>query len=602
MKNYLLLTFALMLGLFTLNAQTTILDFETPATTADFEFFGSSIPAGFMNITSANPAPGGINTSANVGEFTKPPGSQDWAGAFADPSITLDFTTDNAICLKVWVDEPANLRLKLEGGLNGAPNWELQKPIDDTQTWVEVCYSVTGQVAEGRMYSRLTLFFDFGEVLAAEKKYYFDDVVTKTAAAELYDVTFSVNMNNYTAAFDSVFVSGTFNGFSPNSKPLDDSDGDGIWTHTIIDLGPGNYEYKFQLDKWEIQEDFGDKYYDCTNTTFGGGGEVFVNRTLNISADATLPTYCFNSCYDCGEAVTLTMHLGEGNAMPNTEGFYVAGGGNFSVPGVFAMTNNGNGIHTARFEKVLGFSSFYTYANGACGDFSCKENIVGQPCSDPNNFDDRFMEALNENTTIAECFEVCDNILMDGSNCLAALPIELLSFTGRNINGVNELAWKTATEENSDYFEIQKSTDGVNFARIGTVDAAGTSLTTLSYTFEDASPAIGNNYYRLRMVDLDATFEYSNVVQITTRIKGDIAVYPVPVNEAMYLVYDSNNTGTIQIQVVNFVGQTLLTRTENTTQGLNTYEINTNPLAAGTYLIQVTDDNGPSKVKRFVKN
>ena len=84
MIKHLLLTFALVFGLFTLNAQTTILDFESPATTAQFEFFGSSIAPGPMDISIANPDASGINTSANVGEFTKPPGSQDWAGAFAD--------------------------------------------------------------------------------------------------------------------------------------------------------------------------------------------------------------------------------------------------------------------------------------------------------------------------------------------------------------------------------------------------------------------------------------------------------------------------------------------------------------------------------------
>lgn len=418
MKNHLLFTFVMMFGLFTLNAQTTILDFETPTTTAPFEFFGSSLPAGATNIAVANPAPGGINTSAMVGEFTKPAGSQVWAGAFADPPTVIDFTTDNAICMKVWLNAPTNLLLKLEGGLNSAPNWELAKQIDDTNTWVEVCYNVTGQAAEGEMYSRLTLFFDFGTSLPADETYYFDDVITTTAAPELYDVTFSVNMNTYPVPFDSVFVSGTFNGFSLNSNALDDSNGDGIWTHTIVDMAPGSYEYLFQLDQFGVLEDFSDKYYDCTNTTFGANGEVFINRTLTVSGDATLPTVCFNSCYDCGGAVTLTMHLGENNATPSPDGFFVAGGGNFSIPGVFAMTDNGNGIHTAIFEKPMGFASFYTYANGACGDFSCKEDISGQACADPANFDDRFMGPLNQNTIIADCFELCNTA---GSSCLAGL-------------------------------------------------------------------------------------------------------------------------------------------------------------------------------------
>ncbi len=609
MKNNLLLTFALMMGLFTLNAQTTILDFETPATTAQFEYFGSSLPGGFMDVAIANPAPGGINTSATVGQFDKPAGSEVWAGAFADPSTLIDFTTDNEICLKVWLNEPTNLLLKVEGSANGAPNWEFAQQIDDTQTWVDVCYNVESpsaagpfQPATGGIYSRLVLFFDFGTSLGVPQVYYFDDITVKTGELQTIDVTFSVDMSNYTEAFDSLFVSGTFNNFDDNSNPLDDSDGDNVWTTTVEGLAPGNYEYLFQLDKFDIIEDFSDKYYDCTNTTFGGGGEVFINRVLTAGSTTTLPTVCWNSCYECGGAITLTFQLGEGTATPSPEGFYVAGGGNFSVPGAFSMANNGQDIHIARFEKPVGFASYYTYTNGACGDFSCKENIAGQPCADPNNFDDRFLGPLTEDTFIRDCFESCNTTLMDGSDCLAGLPIELLSFTGRNINGINELAWKTATEENSDFFEIQKSIDGVNFARIGVVDAAGESLVTLSYTFEDAMPAIGNNYYRLRMVDLDGTFEYSNVVTIATRLYGDISVYPVPANDAIYVAYESDNTSEIQIQVVSFVGQTLLTRTENTVQGLNSFELDISQLATGTYLIQITNEDGLPISKRFVKN
>jgi|GEM_PF-575192 len=826
MKNHLLLTFVMMFGVFTLHAQTTILDFESPATTADFEFFGSSIAPGPMNITIANPAPGGINTSANVAEFTKPPGSQDWAGAFADPASMVDFTTHNEICLKVWLNAPTNLLLKVEGGLNGAPNWELAKQIDDTEQWVEVCYNVTGQASEGQVYSRLVLFFDFGSVLSEEQKYYFDDVITQVSSVDPVDVTFSVDMNDYVGSFTTVYVSGTMNNWAGDANALSDDDNDGVWTGTIPDLVPGTYEYKFTLDNWAAQEDFSGTYYSCTMTTgantnrvlaltedtslptvcyescytcgdavtltvnlgagstipdgafyiagggnFGNPGDfpladngdgthsasfelplgffsfytfasgpcgdysckenivgqdcsdpdnfddramgplnedttintcfalctdntdcpvsmndvtfsvdmndytgsfttVYVsgsmnnwsgdanplsdddndgvwtatiadlppgnyeykftldnsaaqedfsgtyytctittgentNRVVSIIEDSTLPSVCFNSCYECGAAAMLTVHLGEGNSTPSTQGYYIAGGGNFGNPGDFplkaSVDGNGNGVHSGRFERPMGFESYYTFTNGACPDYSCKEMIAGQDCSNPDNFDDRFMSLPAGETTIIACFEECSNVI-GGEDCVGALPIELIAFTGRNINGVNELAWKTAIEENSDYFEIQKSTDGLNFARIGTVDAAGESLVTLSYTFEDATPAIGNNYYRLRMVDLNGSFEYSNVVQIATRIKGDIAVYPVPVNEAMYLVYDSENTGTIQIQVVNYVGQTLLTRIENTTQGFNTYEIDTNQLAAGAYLIQVTDDNGLSKVKRFVKN
>jgi len=825
MTKYLLLTCAFMLGLFALKAQTTILDFETAATSANFQYFGGNID-GTLSTVIANPDASGINTSANVTEFLRTEDGGDFGGGFTDPPTPLDLTTNNEICLKVWAPEPTQLLMKLEGGVNGAPNWELLKQIDDVQQWVEVCYNTMGQAAEGQVYNRLTLFFDFENAPPSDRTYYIDDVVTTTSSVDPVSATFSVDMNDYAGSFTTVFVSGSMNDWSGDANPLADDDGDGVWTGTITNLVPGSYEYKFTLDNWTAEEDFSGTYYSCTMTTgentnrvftlagttslptvcyescyacgdavtltvnlgagstipdgtfyiagggnFGNPGDfpltangdgtystsfelplgfesfytftsgpcgdysckenivgqdcsnpdafddrnmgplnvdttintcfalctdntdcpvsvndvtfsvdmndyeesftmVYVsgsmndwsgdanpladadgdgvwtatiadvptgvyeykftldnwtaeedfsdiyytctlttgentNRTFSLTETTTLPTICFNSCYACSEAVMLTIHLGEGNSTPSTEGYYIAGGGNFGNPGDFSLKlsvdGNGNGVHSGRFELPMGFESFYTFTNGACPNYGCKENIVGQACSDPANFDDRFMGPLNEDTVIIACFEECSNVI-GGEECVGSLPVELLSFVGRNVNGINELVWKTATEENSDYFEIQKSTDGVNFARIGTVNAAGTSLVTLSYSFGDTAPAIGNNYYRLHMVDLDATFDYSNVVQITTRIKGNIAVYPVPVNDAMYFVYDSNNTGEIQIQIINTVGQTLHTRTESTTQGINTFELNTNALAAGAYLIHVTDEKGLAKVKRFVKN
>jgi len=193
MKNNLLLTFALMFALFTLNAQTTILDFETPATSTNFQYFGSSLD-GTQNTTIANPDVSGINTSATVGEFIKPTGAQTWAGGFTEPNPTtpIDLTTDNEICLKVWTAQPIAVLLKLEQSSNGFANWENLQQIDATNTWVEVCYSAlnpdtsgdANPPAAGGIYNRLVLFFDFGNTPTEDLTFYFDDVITQSAYDE----------------------------------------------------------------------------------------------------------------------------------------------------------------------------------------------------------------------------------------------------------------------------------------------------------------------------------------------------------------------------------------------------------------------------------
>ncbi|MEM6770678.1 MAG: hypothetical protein AAF597_08855, partial [Bacteroidota bacterium] len=89
---------------------------------------------------------------------------------------------------------------------------------------------------------------------------------------------------------------------------------------------------------------------------------------------------------------------------------YVAGGGNFGVPGDNPMTDMGGGIYSIEITRPAGFSSFYTFANGACADFSCKENIGGQDCADPNNFNDRFLPAVAQDTVINTCFGECTDL------------------------------------------------------------------------------------------------------------------------------------------------------------------------------------------------
>jgi len=192
------------------------------------------------------------------------------------------------------------------------------------------------------------------------------------------------------------------------------------------------------------------------------------------------------------------------------------------------------------------------------------------------------------------------DISIGSENCASSLPIELLSFNGRNEGNYNQLYWKTSTEQNSDYFEVQKSTDGASFNRIGQVDAAGTSLQARSYDFQDNQPYMGFSYYRLKMVDRDGSFTYSNIVAIAIKLDDSIAVFPVPAQESINIVYDSNNTGTVTVNVIDAIGQLLVTRTEGVAQGFNNFKLDISQLPVGAYFVNVVDDNG-LKVRPFIK-
>lgn len=405
---------------------TTILDFENPATSTAFQYFGSSID-GQLGNTLANPNPTGINTSATVYQFSKPANSQVWAGAFSNPSPSTPLVLNDGgiIKIKVHSDHVGNLAFKLEDSPDGGPNWILQQPIEVANEWVELSFdpslpSIEGpnEPAAGHTYNRVVLFFDFGTAFPNDQTYYFDDIqVCGGGGIPSADVTFTVNMNQYGSAFSNVYVSGTFNSWAGDANQLSDADGDGIYS-TTLSLPVGLYEYKFTLDNWAAQENL-DITSACAQVTFAGS-DVFVNRKLALSGDTELDPVCFNSCYACGESVKINYALGLNGATADPGGVYLAGGAEFGAPNPrFRMYDDDlDNVYTLQIERQRGYGGYFTFTNGACADFSCKEIIAGLSCAHPENFNDRFLSPVQQDTTLATCLATCAT----ASDCTSSAP------------------------------------------------------------------------------------------------------------------------------------------------------------------------------------
>src|SRR5690606_23880986 len=132
-----------------------------------------------------------------------------------------------------------------------------------------------------------------------------------------------------------------------------------------------------------------------------------------ISGDRDIPEFCYSSCYTCGEQVNIHFRLGMGSVTPDPEGVWLAGGGSFEIPGGrYKMTDDDNdGVYEIMVPRQQGFSSFFTFTNGPCADYSCKENIEGLSCANPNNFNDRFLGPVENDLVFASCFGSCaDNV------------------------------------------------------------------------------------------------------------------------------------------------------------------------------------------------
>ncbi len=392
---------------------TSILDFETPETGTVFQYFGSPLDGTFTEIV-ANPDPSGIDTSDNVTHFIKPAVAEVWAGAFSNPNPATPVTLDagSQVCIKVWMDHIGNLALKLENGAGGQANWVTTVENTTINQWEELCFDISAPSIEAPFepatgtYNTITLFFDFGTAgNGTDINYYFDDIgVKSTGAPQARTVHFKVDMNGYAENFDQVYLSGTFNNWSGDANPLVDPDFDGVWEGDIVAIN-GAYEYKVTLDNWTAQEQF-QGFEECTKKDPSG---QFVNRLLLVSGDTELPQFCFNSCYACGQERSITFRIGMYTFTPSPDGVWLAGGGNFDVPGgkYKMQDDDGDGIYEITVPREVGFSSYYDFANGACPDYSCKEDLSGQSCGDPNNYNDRFLSAVQTDTIVETCFGTC---------------------------------------------------------------------------------------------------------------------------------------------------------------------------------------------------
>lgn len=146
---------------------------------------------------------------------------------------------------------------------------------------------------------------------------------------------------------------------------------------------------------------------------------------------------------------------------------------------------------------------------------------------------------------------VFDNFANGGT--AAALPVKLDNFEAAKDGSGIKLAWTAATEAGVLNYEVQRSVDGTNFQTIGVVKAESKR----TYTYVDALPVATNNFYRLRIVDLDNTARISHIVSVKSKVTSTIEVYPNPVRNTTVVQHPKAINGS-RMQVVNLTGQVIM--------------------------------------------
>ncbi|HLY69043.1 MAG TPA: T9SS type A sorting domain-containing protein, partial [Puia sp.] len=179
------------------------------------------------------------------------------------------------------------------------------------------------------------------------------------------------------------------------------------------------------------------------------------------------------------------------------------------------------------------------------------------------------------------------------------LPITIINFKAVLIsNNTVSLTWQTTVEENSDHFDVQRSSDGSNWSSIGTLAAQGNSEIVTNYSYLDPSPGGGVNYYRLNMIDKNGEHSYTDVKVVNMNALAAFRIFPNPAKDFVNVTL-GDASGNSTIRLFNFSGQIVFTQLFNKESG-NTISIPVQNLSQGTYMLQVAGSDGSQHTGKVI--
>lgn len=223
--------------------------------------------------------------------------------------------------------------------------------------------------------------------------------------------------------------------------------------------------------------------------------------------------------------------------------------------------------------------------NNLCGGTTSPGNSFILTASNPTSFS--FTEDYDSNLTLGNTD--CNELSTSGP-----LPLELLSFTGHLVDDFEVLLeWETTNEEDVKYFVVEHADDGRNYTAIGNRESRGNGLEGIfDYDLTHYRPIRGINYYRLKSVDLDGSFEYSKVVEITIKNELDgIVLFPNPTTGKVTLQMPDfigfSNTADLHLQVYDVLHHLISEKTVNAVSN-QMVDVDLAGLIPGSYILRVT--------------
>jgi hypothetical protein len=306
------------------------------------------------------------------------------------------------------------------------------------------------------------------------------------------------------------------------------------------------------------------------NKAFGTGGKLLATATLN-APNAVNPA-------NLGATLTSTQNLGS-TTIKRAHNVFASKNTSIQRNYEINPTNNVN------LNATLRLRYFDNELNG-----NAENTMMLFKSTDGGaNFSAKSVTSRDATTNFLEATGVNDFSIWTAAPA-APLSVSLLYFTGLVQENRHFLTWATANEQNNVGFDIEGSDNGNRFSKIGFVKGVGNSNIKIEYDFSNNTPLSGNTYYRLKQLDADGKFSYSNVIALGNEGKNGLTIYPNPAKNTLNILNSEKKTTTFSI--VNNLGQILKTGTMDTFIALDI-----EPLAQGVYTLICGN-----QVVRFVKN
>jgi hypothetical protein len=178
-----------------------------------------------------------------------------------------------------------------------------------------------------------------------------------------------------------------------------------------------------------------------------------------------------------------------------------------------------------------------------------------------------------------------------GSGNNNPLPVELVSFSGVCEDGLINLTWQTASEFNSSHFDVEKSRDGENWQVLTKIQSAGTSNELITYQTADHSAIDGNNYYRLRQVDIDGTEKVYDPINVSCAkvTSGYFTSFPNPSGTSFQVILNNKElVGNCTMNIVDATGKVIEQREIEVKDGINMFVIN-QEMTPGIYFLKISN-------------